>query len=153
MSVKIRMKRLGAKKSPYYRIVVADSRRARNGRFIEELGYYNPLSNPRMFSVNADRVKDWIQVGATPSDTVARLFKEYSVLESTGVIAVGPDAENVKKALVQEEQEKAEAAEREAANEAERVEKEAEKTEEAEETAEAAAPEDEAAPAGETVED
>lgn len=99
MSVKIRMKRLGAKKKPFYRIVVADSRAPRNGRFIEEIGYYNPISEPRKFSVDADKVKQWIKNGAKPSDTVARLFKLYSVLESEGLVKVGED--QVKKVVSQ----------------------------------------------------
>lgn len=132
MSVKIRMKRLGANKSPYYRIVVADSRRARNGRFIEELGYYNPISEPRMFSVNADRAKEWIRVGATPSTTVSRLFKEYKVEDSTGVIAFGREADQLRKSLEAEAKEKEAAAEREAENEARKAEKDAREAAEAE---------------------
>lgn len=89
MAVKIRMRRLGAKKSPFYRIVVADSRAPRDGRFIEEIGYYNPVSQPKMFRVDSDKVKEWISNGAQPSTTCARLFKEYKVFESTGLVAVG----------------------------------------------------------------
>src|SRR5699024_4039984 len=79
MSVKIRLKRLGSKKRPFYRIVVADSRTARNGRFIEELGYYNPLTQPKEVKVDAEKVNYWIGVGAKPSDTVNRLFKNNGV--------------------------------------------------------------------------
>ena len=79
--VKIRMKRMGSKKRPFYRIVVADSRRARDGRFIEELGYYNPVSEPKQFKVDSKKAKDWIFKGAQPSTTIKRLFKEYGVLE------------------------------------------------------------------------
>lgn len=100
MAVKIRMKRLGAKKSPFYRIVVADSRRARNGRFIEEIGFYNPISEPRMFRVDADKVKTWISNGAQPSDTVKRLFREYGVMEAEGVVAKGLSTERKAKAKV-----------------------------------------------------
>lgn len=89
MAVKIRMKRLGAKKAPFYRIVVADSRRARNGRFIEELGYYNPVSEPRMFKIDADKAKYWLTNGAQASETVKRLFKEYQVMEAEGTVIVG----------------------------------------------------------------
>ncbi|NMB09247.1 MAG: 30S ribosomal protein S16, partial [Tissierellia bacterium] len=70
MSVKIRLKRMGAKKNPFYRIVVADSRRARDGKFIEELGYYNPLTQPKTVKVDAEKVNAWIANGAKPSDTV-----------------------------------------------------------------------------------
>lgn len=82
MSVKIRLKRMGAKKSPFYRIVVADSRRARDGKFIEELGYYNPLTNPKTVKVDAEKANAWIATGAKPSDTVNRLFKENGVYEA-----------------------------------------------------------------------
>ncbi len=89
MSVKIRMKRIGATKRPFYRIVVADSRRATDGRFIEELGFYNPISDPRMFRIDADKVKSWIANGAQPSKTCDRLFKEYKVYESEGLVEDG----------------------------------------------------------------
>lgn len=79
MAVKIRLKRMGAKKSPFYRIVVADSRAPRDGRFIEELGYYNPLTEPKTVKVDAEKVNDWVKKGAKPTDTVDRLFKENSV--------------------------------------------------------------------------
>lgn len=79
MSVKIRLKRLGSKKRPFYRIVVADSRTARNGRFIEELGYYNPLTEPKEVKVDAEKANYWIGVGAKPTDTVNRLFKNNGV--------------------------------------------------------------------------
>ncbi len=89
MAVKIRMKRIGAKKRPFYRIVVADSRRAVKGKFIEEIGFYNPISEPRMFRINADKVKEWMRNGAKPSDTVNRLFKEYGVYDGEGIIEQG----------------------------------------------------------------
>lgn len=101
MSVKIRMKRLGAKKKPFYRIVVADSRRARNGRFIEELGFYNPVSEPRMFRVDADKAKEWIGNGAQPSETVAKLFKEYGVFDTEGVVAIGIEEQKKEKKVVE----------------------------------------------------
>lgn len=89
MAVKIRMKRLGAKKRPFYRIVVADSRAPRNGRFIEEIGFYDPISRPRQFRVNADKAKEWIANGAKPTDTVAHLFENYKVLEAEGLVSEG----------------------------------------------------------------
>lgn len=78
--VKIRLRRMGAKKSPFYRIVVADSRYPRDGRFIQEIGTYNPLTNPSTVNVDADAVKDWIAKGAQPTDTVKALFKKEGIL-------------------------------------------------------------------------
>jgi small subunit ribosomal protein S16 len=80
MSVKIRLRRMGAKKAPFYRIVVADSRFPRDGRFIEEIGYYNPLEEPSTVKVDAEKVKTWIANGAQPTDTVKVLFKKNGVL-------------------------------------------------------------------------
>ena len=78
--VKIRLRRMGAKKSPFYRIVVADSRYPRDGRFIEEIGTYNPLKEPSEVVVDADRAKEWISTGAQPTDTVKRLLQKAGVL-------------------------------------------------------------------------
>lgn len=75
MAVKIRLRRMGAKKAPFYRIVVADSRYPRDGRFIEEVGYYDPTKNPSVVKVDAEKVKAWISNGAQPTDTVKRLLK------------------------------------------------------------------------------
>ena len=80
MSVKIRLKRIGAKKAPFYRVVVADSRYPRDGRFIEEIGYYNPLTNPVDIKIDADKAKKWIGNGAQPTDTVKALLKKNGVL-------------------------------------------------------------------------
>lgn len=80
MSVKIRLRRLGAKKAPFYRIVVADSRKARDGRFIEQIGYYDPLKNPPVISIDAEKALKWLAVGAQPSDTVASLLKKAGVI-------------------------------------------------------------------------
>ncbi|MDO4593905.1 MAG: 30S ribosomal protein S16 [Tissierellia bacterium] len=85
MAVKIRMKRLGAKKRPFYRIVVADSRSPRDGRFIEEIGYYNPLTSPKTFKVDNEKAKQWLKNGAKPTSIVEKLFKDYKVLESASV--------------------------------------------------------------------
>lgn len=79
MAVKIRLKRMGAKKKPFYRIVVADSRSPRDGRFIEEIGYYNPLTSPKEIKVNRDKAVEWIKNGAKPTDTVHHLFKMADV--------------------------------------------------------------------------
>ncbi len=80
MAVKIRLRRVGAKKAPFYRIVVADSRYPRDGRFIEEIGYYNPLEEPSVVKVDADKAKEWIANGAQPTDTVKTLLKKQGVL-------------------------------------------------------------------------
>ncbi|MBQ4154266.1 MAG: 30S ribosomal protein S16 [Clostridia bacterium] len=80
MAVKIRLRRMGAKKAPFYRIVVADSRFPRNGRFIEEIGYYDPTKDPAVVSVDGDKAKDWIKNGAQPTDTVKALLKKNGVL-------------------------------------------------------------------------
>jgi len=81
MAVKIRLRRMGAKKTPFYRIVVADSRYPRDGRFIEEIGYYNPLQEPSLVKVDAEKAKKWISNGAQPTDTVRALFKKHNVLD------------------------------------------------------------------------
>ncbi|MBR5261552.1 MAG: 30S ribosomal protein S16 [Oscillospiraceae bacterium] len=74
--VKIRLRRMGAKKSPFYRIVVADSHNARDGRFIEEIGTYNPLTSPSEIKIDMERAKYWISCGAQPTDTVKALLKK-----------------------------------------------------------------------------
>ena len=80
MAVKIRLRRMGAKKAPYYRIVVADSRYPRDGRFIEEIGFYNPMLEPAEVKVDAEKAKKWIANVAQPTDTVKALFKKNEVL-------------------------------------------------------------------------
>ena len=81
MSVKIRLKRMGAKKAPFYRIVVSDSRSPRDGRFIEEIGTYNPLKDPGEIVVDKERAAYWIGCGAQPSDTVRALLKKSEVIK------------------------------------------------------------------------
>ena len=81
MAVKIRLKRMGAKKKPFYRIVVADSRSPRDGRFIEEIGTYDPLKDPAEVKVDGEKVKSWIANGAQPTESVKTLLKKASVLE------------------------------------------------------------------------
>ena len=80
MAVKIRLRRMGAKKAPFYRIVVADSRYPRDGRFIEEIGYYDPMSEPAVVKVDDEKAKQWIANGAQPTDTVKDLLKKNGVL-------------------------------------------------------------------------
>lgn len=82
MAVKIRLKRIGTKKRPFYRFVVADARSPRDGKFIEEIGYYNPLTDPKEVKIDAEKANKWIHNGAKPTDTVDRLFKEYGVYEA-----------------------------------------------------------------------
>ena len=78
--VKIRLRRLGAKKNPFYRVVVADSRFARDGRFIEEIGTYDPTTEPSTIKIDADKAKQWLANGAQPTDTVRELLKKAAVL-------------------------------------------------------------------------
>ena len=78
--VKIRLKRMGMKKEPFYRVVVSDSRTPRDGRFIEEIGTYNPCVEPAEVKVDAERAQAWIKTGAQPTDTVKRLLKQADVL-------------------------------------------------------------------------
>ena len=80
MAVKIRLRRMGAKKAPFYRIVVADERYPRDGRFIEEIGYYDPTKEPSVVKVDSDKAKDWIAKGAQPTDTVKTILKNEGVL-------------------------------------------------------------------------
>ena len=78
--VKIRLRRMGAKKAPFYRIVVADSRYPRDGRFIEEVGYYDPMKEPVILKVDEDKVKDWLSKGAQPTETVKALLVKNGVI-------------------------------------------------------------------------
>lgn len=80
MAVKIRLKRMGAKKAPFYRVVVADSRYPRDGRFIEEVGYYNPLTDSVTIQIDAEKAKKWIENGAQPTETVKTLLKKNGIL-------------------------------------------------------------------------
>ncbi len=80
MAVKIRLRRMGAKKAPFYRLVVADSRYPRDGRFIEELGYYDPTKEPSVVKVDDEKVKSWIAKGAQPTDTVKAILKKNGTL-------------------------------------------------------------------------
>lgn len=78
--VKIRLKRMGAHKKPFYRVVVADSRTQRDGRFIEEIGYYNPLKEPAEIKIDEESAKKWLGTGAQPTDTVRKLFKQAGII-------------------------------------------------------------------------
>ena len=81
MAVKIRLRRMGAKKAPFYRVVVADSRFPRDGRFIEEIGYYDPTKEPAVVNIDAEKAKKWIGNGAQPTETVKALFKKSGIIE------------------------------------------------------------------------
>ena len=79
--VKMRLRRMGAKKAPFYRVVVADSRYPRDGRFIEEIGYYNPQTEPAEVKIDADKAKDWLVKGAQPTETVRNLLKKSGIVD------------------------------------------------------------------------
>ncbi|MDK2822156.1 MAG: small subunit ribosomal protein [Clostridia bacterium] len=79
MATKIRLKRMGAKKNPFYRIVVADSRSPRDGRFVDEIGTYNPTKEPAIINIDTEKAQKWIKTGAQPSDTVKSLFKKAGI--------------------------------------------------------------------------
>jgi small subunit ribosomal protein S16 len=79
--VKMRLRRMGAKKAPFYRVVVADSRYPRDGRFIEEIGYYNPTTEPSEIKIDADKAKDWLAKGAQPTETVKVLLKKSGIVD------------------------------------------------------------------------
>ncbi len=84
--VKIRLRRTGKTKQPSYRVVVADSRSPRDGKFIEVIGHYNPVRQPKVLEIKADRARYWLGVGAQPSDTVVHLLKKVNVLDSEGKV-------------------------------------------------------------------
>ena len=81
MAVKIRMTRMGAKKKPFYRLVVADSRAPRDGKFIEQIGYYNPVSEPAQIKIDEEKAIKWLSDGAQPTETVKALLKKHGVYE------------------------------------------------------------------------
>ena len=81
MAVKIRLKRMGSKRNPFYRVVVADSRAPRDGRIIEQIGTYNPVANPAEVNLDGDKAVDWMSKGAKPSDTVRNLFSAQGIMK------------------------------------------------------------------------
>ena len=81
MAVKMRLKRMGAKKRPFYRIVVADSRSPRDGRFIEEVGYYNPIENPEIVKIDKEKALKWLGNGAEPTDTVRSILSKEGIMK------------------------------------------------------------------------
>lgn len=149
MAVKIRLTRMGRKKRPFYRIVVTDSRAPRDGRYIENIGYYNPVENPPVVQINEDSVNYWLDQGAKPSDTVRSLMKKEGILFKRSLLKKGLDeaqlADELKKfeALkIQQQQE--------VANKAEASKKEAEKAKAKAEAEAEAKKEEEAKAAKET---
>ena len=87
MAVKIRLRRMGAKKAPFYRVVVADSRYPRDGRFIEEIGHYNPLTDPAEVVIDSEKAKKWIANGAQPTDTVRAILANEGIIEKKAMPA------------------------------------------------------------------
>ncbi|AZR72347.1 30S ribosomal protein S16 [Anoxybacter fermentans] len=81
MAVRIRLRRMGSKRNAFYRVVVADSRSPRDGRFIEELGYYNPTTEPETIKIDEEKALDWLAKGAQPSDTVKSLFRKQGIMQ------------------------------------------------------------------------
>ena len=81
MAVKIRLRRMGAKKAPFYRVIVADSRDPRDGKFVEEIGYYNPLTNPAEIKIDAEKAEKWLNSGAQPTETVKSLLKKSGIVK------------------------------------------------------------------------
>lgn len=124
MAVVIRMMRAGAKKRPFYRIVVADSRRQRDGRFVEILGYYDPMATPHAVKVDAEKVKGWIALGAQPSDQAASLFRQQGIDFARARTASKKAGETKKKAPVKRDKPR-EVTDRRVKNKAARVKKKA----------------------------
>ena len=81
MAVKMRLRRMGAKKAPFYRVVVADERSPRDGKFIDEIGYYNPLTNPAEVKIDAEKAEKWLSNGAQPTETVKSLLKKSGIVK------------------------------------------------------------------------
>lgn len=102
MAVKIRLKRIGSKKNAHYRVVVADSRRARDGRFIEELGYYDPNTDPGTIKIDTEKAQEWLTNGAQPTETVRALLKREGLLGGTKAEATDKPADEVKETVAEE---------------------------------------------------
>jgi len=93
LATKIRLKRMGAKKAPFYRLVVADARFPRDGRFIEEIGYYDPTKNPPQVNIDIEKAKEWLKTGAEPSETVKSLFRKAGIYKQADQEVVAKPAE------------------------------------------------------------
>lgn len=96
MAVKLRLTRMGAKKAPFYRIVAVDSRKARDGQYLEQIGYYNPAKEPVELKINAEIAKKWLAVGAQPTDTVRDLFYKAGIIEGKAAVTTAEVAEEAK---------------------------------------------------------
>lgn len=145
--VKIRLRRMGAKKRPFYRLVVADSRSPRDGRFIEQLGVYDPLTEPATVEIDAERVREWMSKGAQPSDAARILLRQEGLIKSAAPAAARkPSTRTQEKAAARE---KARAEKEAAAAAAKQAEAEAAAAVEADADAQAAAAEEPAAAEGE----
>jgi len=109
LAVKLRLLRMGSKKRPYFRLVAADSRRARNGKFLEVLGQYHPISKPPLFEVNQERLYHWLKNGSEPSDTVASLFKQTGLWSKWLKVRKGetPPETEIRKEVLQTSRKKA----------------------------------------------
>ncbi len=92
MAVKIRLRRMGTKQTPFYRMVVADGRTARDGRFLESLGTYDPLKNPVALKIDADKALEWLKRGAQPTDTVRTLLRKVGVMQRLAALRAKPSA-------------------------------------------------------------
>jgi small subunit ribosomal protein S16 len=92
MAVKIRLRRMGTKQTPFYRVVVADGRTARDGRFLESLGTYDPLKNPVAVKIDAEKALQWLQRGAQPTDTVRTLLRKAGVMQQLAALRAKPPA-------------------------------------------------------------
>ena len=154
--VRIRLRRVGAKKQPSYRVVVADSESPRDGRFIENIGFYNPRTDPPTVEIKAERALHWLQHGAQPSDPVARMLRNLGIMDKLARLKAGADMETLLAELAEEKA----AAEKRMAEQKAALEKEAAEAEEAElaeeevgEEVELAEAEAEEAPAELTVEE
>lgn len=104
MAVKIRLKRIGAKKNPFYRVVVADSRNARDGRFIEELGSFNPHTDPSTIKIDVEKAQSWLDKGAQPTETVRALLKRQGLLGGTADVVVTEETETEEPVVAEEAQ-------------------------------------------------
>ena len=115
MAVKLRLARYGAKKSPFYRIVAMDSRKARNGQCIEQLGYYNPVANPPVVKIDAEKAQKWLETGAIPTDTVKMLLEKQGLVKKVSATAKKEKAEKrVANKAEKSQQAKAKTAEKQA---------------------------------------
>jgi small subunit ribosomal protein S16 len=145
--VRIRLRRVGAKKQPSYRVVVADSESPRDGRFIETIGFYNPRTDPPTVEIEAERALHWLQHGAQPSEAVARMLRNLGIMDKLARLKAGADMETLLAELAEEKA----AAEKKRMEQKAALEKEAAEAEEAEPPEEEVAEAEEAGPAEEEV--